>query len=1207
MCPEKSFDQLQRQNLESLMVQSNRVCLLLMVSVLIALGGLAHAQTEVRQSSFTYYAAGHDNEGLLKTEVVEPHNASYRVTTTHIYDVYGNTESVTTSGADFSTRTSTTDYHDTSTDRGQFPQIVTNALGHQETWNYDKRFGQPTRQTGPNMLSSTWIYDEFGRTRSEKSPDDTYNEYTYGYCAGVANGSRACPAHAVYFVEASSHAPGGALNGPITTVYNDSHGREVASDTQGFDGRVIRVVTIYDAMGRTERESKPFYHDPQSGDPNNGTPSSGDNDAWTRYTFDPLGRVTEVTLPGGRTETTHYNGLTVTQTNALGQTTTTTKNDRGEVKSITHNANFADAGNDTDITTHYAYSPSGNLTHITDADGNVSETYYDWAGRKRWTDDPTMGLWTYNYNALGELIEQTDAEGQVTTMTYDLLGRPRTRTDADGVSTWTYDTQAKGVGKLATATRGTHTREVFYDSLGRANRMDSTLDGVTETFSVTFDASSRVDQVTYPSGLVTETRYNTWGYEYQLVNATTSDVLWTANARDQELRLIRETAGNGVETRRTFDAAKGTLDTMTAGLSNVVADFSYQFDEIGNLTQRADGNENWTENFCYDEMNRLVQYGLVNLGNCTGGAGKTVSYDRIGNITFKSDVGHYTYSGAGPHAVTRTDGTLNEDYFYDANGNMELGAGRTITWAAFNKVSTILDGGITTAFTYDADSSRVKMSDSRGATFYFAAFGVMAEKLVKTGSTDTKWTNYLFAGGAMVGVEITDEVNGTVQAAEFNYFVTDHLGSIAVITDELGVVIERLSYDAWGKRRYPDGGDDINGTLTSSVMSRGFTGHEMLDDTDLVQMNGRIYDPSLGKFLSADPFIQDVLIGASLNRYSYVWNNPLSYTDPSGHFVGTLFAVGTLIASALLAPDIIDYFQDIALDAFFTGVFTLACGGNALCGAVISSAIVTGINGGDVSDMFKASAFRAANFATTEAFNDWYSTDLQADFYEGNAKTNPGRFKEFDVYSRSGDFVGKQNLRYLRKGEVLAQLKEPGLGVRWRIAGSKVAIRGTLGGVQSVTSGGKFGRGFAFAATSQTVRELQGYMNPVPSTLQNGSGYVSKYTGKEEDIVYVQGAGDLRLNNIGSGVSNVDSPAWSSEGGLVGRNASRSFMLGGEALANYHDPLMDVLRSNFGQSNALNFGTMAPAWVIGMSANLNDTGVLSQQLLKEDQKRKKGN
>ena len=81
--------------------------------------------------------------------------------------------------------------------------------------------------------------------------------------------------------------------------------------------------------------------------------------------------------------------------------------------------------------------------------------------------------------------------------------------------------------------------------------------------------------------------------------------------------------------------------------------------------------------------------------------------------------------------------------------------------------------------------------------------------------------------------------------------------------------------------------DQAPASMSPSVMMRGFTGHEMLDDTDLVQMNGRIYDPSLGKFLSSDTYVQSRYLAASLNRYSYVWSNSLSYMNPSCHFVET--------------------------------------------------------------------------------------------------------------------------------------------------------------------------------------------------------------------------------------------------------------------------------------------------------------------------------
>ncbi|MEJ1403815.1 MAG: RHS repeat-associated core domain-containing protein, partial [Candidatus Sedimenticola sp. (ex Thyasira tokunagai)] len=81
------------------------------------------------------------------------------------------------------------------------------------------------------------------------------------------------------------------------------------------------------------------------------------------------------------------------------------------------------------------------------------------------------------------------------------------------------------------------------------------------------------------------------------------------------------------------------------------------------------------------------------------------------------------------------------------------------------------------------------------------------------------------------------------------------------------------------------GGDWRAGTLTN----RGFTGHEHVDEMDLIHMNGRVYDPTLGRFLSADPTMQSPYSSQGFNRYSYVHNNPLKYTDPSGYFFKSLF------------------------------------------------------------------------------------------------------------------------------------------------------------------------------------------------------------------------------------------------------------------------------------------------------------------------------
>ena len=130
----------------------------------------------------------------------------------------------------------------------------------------------------------------------------------------------------------------------------------------------------------------------------------------------------------------------------------------------------------------------------------------------------------------------------------------------------------------------------------------------------------------------------------------------------------------------------------------------------------------------------------------------------------------------------------------------------------------------------------------------------------------------------------------------------DHLGSITAITDwgstggyslASGSKTGRYSEDAWGQRRNPLMWSGIVPATTDdgsfdSLTPRGFTGHEMLDDLGLVHMNGRIYDPLLGRFLSADVLVQFPSSLQSYNRYSYVRNNPLTVVDPSGFQEGPL-------------------------------------------------------------------------------------------------------------------------------------------------------------------------------------------------------------------------------------------------------------------------------------------------------------------------------
>jgi RHS repeat-associated protein len=193
------------------------------------------------------------------------------------------------------------------------------------------------------------------------------------------------------------------------------------------------------------------------------------------------------------------------------------------------------------------------------------------------------------------------------------------------------------------------------------------------------------------------------------------------------------------------------------------------------------------------------------------------------------------------------------------------------------------------------------------------------------------------------------------------YFHTDHIGSVQVVTDQAGTVVERLSYDVFGKRRNTNGLDDAgNITLGNQIKGqaphRGYTGHEMLEETALVHMNGRIYDPALGRVLSADPIIQAPFNSQSYNRYSYVMNNPLALTDPSGYnwitsaLRGAIFGIFSLVPS--IGDKIDHYFANNKLGQFLLNATLTYIGGPA--GAALSSAYLTGAQGGSDSDIFMA-------------------------------------------------------------------------------------------------------------------------------------------------------------------------------------------------------------------------------------------------------------
>jgi RHS repeat-associated protein len=315
-----------------------------------------------------------------------------------------------------------------------------------------------------------------------------------------------------------------------------------------------------------------------------------------------------------------------------------------------------------------------------------------------------------------------------------------------------------------------------------------------------------------------------------------------------------------------------------------IENYRHTFDKKhGNLTNRSTYKYYKFEDFTYDNLERLETETI-------SGNALATSYAGNGNILTRTDIGDYAYSGqdAGPHAVTGIT---------DASGTLLQQRKQTVSYTAFNKVSHIAQGGLDYFITYGSDRLRLStslhndMQDALMTKQY--AFGDYERE---TSPAGTRHLHYIQGGDGLAAVYVK-----TDGGSDSLYFILkDHLGSITgAINSESGKVYHQ-SFDAWGRKRNPENWSYTD--IPDFPFDRGFTGHEHLDRFGLINMNGRMYDAALCRFLSPDPFVQMPDYSQNFNRYSYALNNPLVFTDPSGEFLiafGIGFIVGAYIGGSL--------------------------------------------------------------------------------------------------------------------------------------------------------------------------------------------------------------------------------------------------------------------------------------------------------------------
>ena len=260
------------------------------------------------------------------------------------------------------------------------------------------------------------------------------------------------------------------------------------------------------------------------------------------------------------------------------------------------------------------------------------------------------------------------------------------------------------------------------------------------------------------------------------------------------------------------------------------------------------------ESFGYDNLYRLV--------SVKSGAAETmkISYAPNGNILFKTGMGNFSYDkNVRPHAVTEVE---------NADGKI-AGDALTTSFNDFGKIQLIEDAGksLRMDFSYGPDQERWYSELSKNGTdVRTTVYAGEYEKITENGIT----REFYYLDGNTIAIR----ENGTVK---IYLAFTDNLGSILCVMDENGTKVFDASYDAWGRQTV---------TLNTIGLHRGYTGHEMLSEFDIINMNGRLYDPVLGRFFSPDNYVQAPKSSQSFNRYSYCMNNPLKYVDPSGNLFG---------------------------------------------------------------------------------------------------------------------------------------------------------------------------------------------------------------------------------------------------------------------------------------------------------------------------------
>lgn len=767
------------------------------------------------------------------------------------FDKYNNPTNISYIASD-GTRGETREYDP----YGRFIVSVTNTSNnYTSSATYRAGDGAKLTDMDINGLITSYSYSSSGNDYKTtiSFPDKRVSTTTLSWCTSVSG--------VLYTVTST------VTGGKTAKEYYNALGQKLQEDVSGFNGATLTTKYFFNANGTIKEMRRP-------------------GNVTVQYSYDACKRPLEI------------KGLNHDICYTSYATNPYTVKIKDKITNQTKSQTFDALGNLTKVidaygkTLTYNYFANGKLRNIEGMDNSPSMTYDPVTLNQLSLTDADAGKIEYTYNGFGQLLSQKDKAGNIIQLQYNADGTLKSKTvPGSGTINYAYYQEQGKRGLFKSLELNGITQTLDYDPFGYPNSLKVTDGSNTFLTTCTYNNGS-IANISYPTGLNLNYIYDDAGNIKQIDNASDGKMIWKGNSKNPIDKWTGFSYGNGLTTTWTYDTKYrlNGIKTVKTANSTVIQDLGFSFNELGNLTQRIEKLLNLSENFGYtDGMDRLNSSQVYTAG--VAGTLYNYSFKDNGNIDSTTLMGAYRYGATQPHAVSSVGIVTNPVPAKSVQTSTIFDAENRIS----NITATYTDNSqsLINNLTYGPDGSRYKVDFVLPGNTYSKVYAGNNEFIIKGGAITSSRT-FIYAPTGICAVYEKDASNNVA----LHYVHADYLGSWLLYTDKNGTIEKdangkeySYSYDAWGRPRDPKTWkllsiDPASAMASLSVMQprydRGYTGHEQMAGFGLINMNGRLYDPYLQRMLSPDRILQDPSNSQNYNRYSYVFNNPLKYVDPTG-------------------------------------------------------------------------------------------------------------------------------------------------------------------------------------------------------------------------------------------------------------------------------------------------------------------------------------